>query len=65
MTCTPTGNPADHEPKAGNNSSGQNEDGYDERSAVDAVDPDAEIYAVDSAGNRSAPVACLVPAPPQ
>ncbi len=115
----PSDNPAGNEPQAGNNSPGQNEDGFYELTASDAIDSDpeiilvdkgsgsvfgpfasgtkikytqspggkpsqkkiggpnsevqwhitgkgdAEIFAVDDAGNESDPVGCFVPPPPK
>lgn len=46
--CTPADNPAGNEPQAGNRSPGQNEDGYYQLTALDAVDPDPEIFLVDT-----------------
>lgn len=120
VACEPTQNPSGKKtPQAGNRSPGQNEDGFYELTATDAVDPnpeifvrdtgsgtvfgpfedgtkikytedpdatpeqktmggpnsavqwhiigngDAELFAEDSSGNVSAPVACLVPGPPK
>jgi hypothetical protein len=54
--CTPTTNPAGKNiPKAGSNpKSGQNPDGFYQLGAVDNVDPNPQIFVVDSASGFSA-----------
>lgn len=49
VACEPTENPSgEQEPQAGNNSPGQNEDGYYELTADDAVDPNPELFVRDT-----------------
>ena len=47
-TCGEGWNPSGHVPRAGQRSPGQNEDGFFLLTATDAVDPDLELFVVDT-----------------